>query len=229
MRVKVCGIKTVEDAIMAVHCGADAIGLLVGQRHVSEDFINIDLARDIVKKCPPFVSPVLVTHLIDPKEIAHIASQIGVTTIQLHSDCDVQSITSLRKIIPNIKLIKSFHITESEIIPVMRPFEAVVDAFLLDTINLVEDKVGGTGLTHDWNISRNIVQEVSRPVILAGGLNPENVADAIKTVTPFGVDANTGLRASNGFKDYAKVATFVSHAKLEFFKVRNLLYRKSFQ
>jgi len=229
MRVKVCGIKTVEDAIMAAHCGADAVGLLVGQRHVSEDFINIDLARDIVKKCPPLVSPVLVTHLNDPKEIAYLASQIGVTTIQLHSDCEVQSIISLRKILPYIKLIKNFHVTGPEIIQVIRPFEAVVDAFLLDTLNSVEGRVGGTGLTHDWNISRDIVREVSRPVILAGGLNPENVADAIRIVTPFGVDANTGLKASNGFKDCTKVATLVSRAKLEFFKVRNQLYRKSFQ
>ncbi|MCK5617257.1 phosphoribosylanthranilate isomerase [Candidatus Pacearchaeota archaeon] len=229
MRVKVCGIKTVEDAIMAAHCGADAIGLLVGQRHVSEDFINIDLARDIVKKCPPFVSTVLVTHLIDPKEIAYLASQIGVTTIQLHSDCDIQNIRSLRKILPCIKLIKNFHVTGPEIIPVIRLFEDVVDAFHLDTLNLADGKVGGTGLTHDWNISRDIVQEVSIPVILAGGLNPKNVAEAIKVVTPFGVDANTGLKASNGFEDCTEVATFAYRAKLEFLKVRNLLNREFFQ
>lgn len=222
MRVKVCGIKKVEDAIMAAHCGADAIGLLVGQRHVAEDFIKIDLARDIVKQCPPFVSTVLVTHLEDPKEIANLASQIGVSTIQIHSNCDVQSIISLRKILPNIKIIKNFHVTGLEMIPAMYPFVAVVDAFILDTLDSAGDRVGGTGLTHDWNLSSKIVRDIKCPVILAGGLNSDNVADAIRIVTPFGVDANTGLKDQNGSKDRKKVAAFVYNAKQEFFKTGNL-------
>lgn len=104
----------------------------------------------------------------------------------------------------------------------MRPFESVVDAFILDTQDLSNDKIGGTGLTHDWNISSEVVREVSRPVILAGGLTPENVADAIKIVKPFGVDANSGLKDSDGFKDNVKVINFVYRAKQEFFQVRNL-------
>ena len=98
----------------------------------------------------------------------------------------------------------------------------MVDAFILDTLDLANDKVGGTGLVHDWNISRKVVQEVSKPVILAGGLTPENVGEAIWFVKPYGVDASSGLKASDGFKDKTKVINFISRAKREFFNIRNL-------
>ncbi|MGB9941114.1 phosphoribosylanthranilate isomerase [Methanosarcina sp.] len=222
MRIKICGIKRVEDAIMAAYCGADAIGLVVGQKHNSDDFIDKDLARKIVKQCPPYISPVLVTELDDAEEISNLAHKIGVTSIQLHSDCTVDSIVSLRKILPHIKIIKNFHVNGFEVMQAMKPFESVVDAFILDTLDLANDKVGGTGLVHDWNVSRNIVKEVSKPVILAGGLTPENVGEAIRFVKPFGVDASSGLKDSDGFKDKRKVINFISRAKHEFFKVRNL-------
>lgn len=222
MRIKICGIKRVEDAIMAAYCGADAIGLLVGQKHNSDDFIDKNLAKKIVKECPPYTSPVLVTHLDDAEEISNLAHKIGVTSIQLHSECTVDSIISLRKSLPHIKIIKNFHVNELEVIHAMKPFESVVDAFILDTLDLANDKVGGTGLVHDWNISRNIVKEISRPVILAGGLTTENVGEAIRFVKPYGVDASSGLKGSDGFKDEMKVINFVYRAKHEFLKVRNL-------
>lgn len=222
MRIKICGIKRVEDAIMAAYCGADAIGLVVGQKHNSDDFIDKSLAKKIVKECPPYISPVLVTELDDAEEISNLAHKIGVASIQLHSDCKVDSIISLRKSLPHVKIIKNFHVNGLEVIHAMKPFESVVDAFILDTLDLANGKVGGTGLVHDWNISRNIVKEISRPVILAGGLTPENVGNAIRFVKPYGVDASSGLKDSDGFKDEMKVINFVYRAKQEFFKVRNL-------
>lgn len=222
MRVKVCGIKRVEDAIMAAYCGADAVGLVVGQKHNSDDFIDKHLAQKIVRECPPYISPVLVTELDDAEEISNLVHETGVTSVQLHSDCTVDSIVSLRKTFPHVKIIKNFHVTGPGVIRTMKPFESVVDAFILDTLDLANGKVGSTGLVHDWNISRNIVKGVSRPIILAGGLTPENVGEAIRFVKPYGVDASSGLKDSNGFKDETKVANFVHRAKHEFFKVRNL-------
>ncbi|WP_240664690.1 phosphoribosylanthranilate isomerase [Methanosarcina sp. MSH10X1] len=221
MRIKICGIKRVEDAIMAAYCGADAIGLVVGQKHNSDDFIDKDLAQKIVKECPPYISPVLVTELDDAEEISNLAHKIGVTSIQLHSDCTVDSIISLRKILPHIKIIKNFHVNGFEVIQAMKPFESVVDAFILDTLDLANDKVGGTGLVHDWNISRSIVKKISKPVLLAGGLTPENVGEAIRFVKPFGVDASSGLKDCDGFKDEIKLINFICSAKYEFFKVRD--------
>lgn len=121
MRIKICGIKRVEDAIMAAYCGADAIGLVVGQKHNSDDFIDKRLAQKIVKECSPYISPVLVTELDDVEEISYLAHEIGVTSIQLHSDCTVDNVISLRKIFPHIKIIKNFHVNDSEVIRFMKP------------------------------------------------------------------------------------------------------------
>jgi phosphoribosylanthranilate isomerase len=192
MRVKICGIRTIKDAKLTINCGADAIGLLVGQRHRSDDFISVELAKEICGICPPYVSPVLVTHLESPTEIYQLASKIGVHTIQIHSECQVPEIQALRQMLPFTKLIKNFHVTSNKLIDYVRSFESIVDAIILDTINLEEDRVGGTGMIHDWSLSAKIVQETSLPVILAGGLNPKNVADAIKLVKPYAVDVNSG-------------------------------------
>jgi phosphoribosylanthranilate isomerase len=223
MRVKICGIRTIEDARLAISCGADAIGLLVGQKHRSDDFISVELAQEIGKICPPYVSPVLVTHLEKATEIYQLASRIGVNTIQIHSECQLQEIKTLRQMLPFYKLVKNFHVTSNNLNDFIHPFESLVDAFILDTINLEEDRVGGTGITHDWNISAKIVQQISIPVILAGGLNPKNVADAIKFVKPYAVDVNTGVKNSEGFKDFKKVADFVRNSKIEFFRVSGLI------
>ena len=103
----------------------------------------------------------------------------------------------------------------------MQNFEAIVDAYILDTINLVENKVGGTGMTHDWSISSEVVKKTNLPIILAGGLNPDNVATAIETVRPFCVDVNSGVKDSRGFKEPKKLLAFINNAKVEFFKIRH--------
>jgi hypothetical protein len=110
-----------------------------------------------------------------------------------------------------------------KLIDYVRSFESIVDAIILDTINLEEDRVGGTGMIHDWSLSAKIVQETSLPVILAGGLNPKNVADAIKLVKPYAVDVNSGVKNYEGFKDLQKVTDFVHISKIEFFRVSGLI------
>ncbi|MDJ0509915.1 MAG: phosphoribosylanthranilate isomerase [Crocosphaera sp.] len=221
MRIKICGIKTVEDACLAIEQGADAIGLLVGKRHYSEDFISEDLAKKITKACPPYTSPVLVTHLKDWREIYNLATYISVTTIQIHSNCELDTVIRLQEKIPYIKIVKSLHANQLETHQNIEVFEDYVDAFIVDTINMEEGRVGGTGLTHDWNISKNIVEQTKCKVILAGGLNPDNIADAIRKVNPFGVDANSGLKNKEGLKDKKKISDFISKAKLEFIQLKN--------
>ncbi len=117
-----------------------------------------------------------------------------------------------------VKIVKSLHANHPQTYQIVKLFEDYVDAFIVDTANLQEGQVGGTGLTHDWNISQSIVKQTKCKVILAGGLNADNVADAIRKVHPFGVDANSGLKNQQGFKDKKKTSDFISQAKLEFFK-----------
>jgi phosphoribosylanthranilate isomerase len=219
MRIKVCGIRRVADAVAAARLGVDAIGLLVGQRHRSEDFLQADQAREIAAAVPPFVTPVLVTHVDDGEEVADLAREIGVSTIQMHSDCDVRTMALVRRRIPGCKIIRAVHATGDAAIDGMRELEEAVDAFVIDSVNVAEDRVGGTGLTHDWLLSRRAVSQSRKNVILAGGLRPGNVATAIAAVRPYGVDANTGLRDANGFKDYYKLASFAEQAKMAFFEL----------
>lgn len=214
MRVKICGIKSKDDALMAINYGADAIGLLVGQKHTSTDFIDIDTAKDIVQALPPFCSSVMVTHLVDTGEIIDLASKISVNTIQLHGDSSPNDAQLIKIALPYIKIYKAIHVTNENSVDGGKEFLPYVDAILLDTANASTGQVGGTGMTHDWSISKRIVETYDKPIILAGGLDPDNVTDAIKEVMPFGVDVNSGTKGESGYKDADKVRSFIRNAKL---------------
>lgn len=212
-RVKICGIQCLEDALLAVRLGADAIGLLVGQRHTSSDFLTPESARAITAALPPFCASVLVTHLNTTDEIAKLVETVQPNTIQLHGQSSPQVARDLRSLFPHLKLVQAIHMTDESSLQDAQPFEEVVDAILTDSVNQQTGQVGGTGLTHDWGLSRRLVETNSLPVILAGGLNPDNVAEAIAAVRPFGVDVNSGVKDSNGRKHSAKLAKFIETAK----------------
>jgi len=214
MKVKICGIMRAEDGINAISYGADAVGFLVGQIHHSRDFVKKEKAKKIVSQLPPFCSSVLVTHYHNVNDILSLAKYIGVTTIQLHGDSKPDDIKQIKKELPYIKILKSLHVFDQQSIEEGRQFIGFADAIILDTANKKTGQVGGTGITHDWDISRRIVEEYDIPVILAGGLSPDNVEEAIKTVKPFGVDVNSGVRAEDGLKDLAKLKSFIEKAKL---------------
>lgn len=213
-RVKICGVKRIEDALLAAELGADAIGLLVGRRHASTDFISPASAREIVLRLPPFVSPVLVTHVEDLDELRGLLDTLGVSTIQVHSQLSPDQIAVLRNEYPYLKVTKSYHVTDDASRAYGIAYRNAVDGFVLDTVNLASNQVGGTGKTHDWSISADIVTIYPDvPVILAGGLHPDNVAAAIAQVRPFGVDVNSGTKGPDGFKDPLKLKQFITRAK----------------
>jgi len=214
MYVKICGIRRHEDALIAAELGADAIGLLVGQRHNSPDFISAAVAREISRTLPPSVEAVLVTHITEVDEIERLLRQSGITAVQLHSEITADSVANLRTRFPDLKVFKSVHVISAESVRYPEGFSKVVDGFVLDTINVATDQVGGTGKTHDWSISQKIVTRYPEiPIILAGGLNSENVRSAIEYVHPFGVDVNSGTKGSDGFKDARKMREFILEAK----------------
>jgi len=214
MYVKICGIRRHEDALIAAELGADAVGLLVGQRHNSQDFISAGIARDISRGLPPSVEAVLVTHVEDIDELERLLQQSGITTVQLHGEIAPSFVERLRGRLPDLKIFKSVHVISADSVAYPEAFRKLVDGFVLDSINAVTDQVGGTGKTHDWSISRQIVTRYPEiPIILAGGLNSENVRSAIEYVHPFGVDVNSGTKAPNGFKDTRKMQEFIVQAK----------------
>ena len=142
--------------------------------------------------------------------------QSEITTIQLHSEIAPSSVEGLRGRIPHLKIFKSVSVISADSVAYPEAFKKLVDGFVLDSVNLATNQVGGTGKTHDWSISRQIVMRYSEvPIILAGGLNSENVRSAIERVRPFGVDVNSGTKAADGFKDPPKMEAFIAQAKHE--------------
>lgn len=211
MRVKICGIKKNEDALMAVEFGADAIGLLINTK--SANSIDENTAKGIVNRIPPFCSSVMVVTLTDTKEIIRLAKIISATTIQLHGEVIPSDIINIKNQLPYIKIIKTVHVLDSDSIEECRKYFDCADAILLDTKNILSGETGGTGLTHDWKLSREIVQKCPIPVILAGGLNPDNISEAIELVNPYAVDVQSGINKQDGFKDYSKMKDFIDKVK----------------
>jgi len=214
MRTKICGIRNMSDAQTAIRAGANAVGFLVGITHLAEDKISKEDAKEIISLLPPFVSTVMVTHLTDKKEIVELAEYLGVTTVQIHDYIPPSDVLFVKENLPFCKIIKAVHVIDKEkAFEMVKDFECVCDALLLDS--RTKDRLGGTGITHDWNISREIVAKSKVPVILAGGLTEKNVYDAVKKVKPFGVDVNSGVE-DNGWKSYEKVLKFVEDSKTAF-------------
>jgi phosphoribosylanthranilate isomerase len=211
LRVKICGNRTSDDLALAGRMGADAVGLIVGARHRTEDAVAPAAAAALLRDVPVFVNSVLVTHLLTAAEVLDLHQAVPASTIQLHDAITVAEVEAIRRVIPHIPLIKAVGVTDEGAIDVARHFEPYVDALLLDTHT--GDRIGGTGVVHDWSISRRIVANVNKPVILAGGLRPENLIEAIKAVQPYGVDVNTGVEFSNGEKDPDRVREFIQLAR----------------
>ena len=211
MKVKICGITSWDEAKLCIDAGADALGFLVGITHLAEDQVTCDEALKIIRKVPSSVSTVAVTHLTDAAEVIDMCRYLGVTAVQIHNVMSVDNVRHVRKELPSIKIIKAFHVDEQLSAETIKPFIDVVDAILFDT--RTEERLGGTGMTHDWNISSRISNQIGLPTILAGGLNSDNVASAIQKMPAlFAVDVNSGVE-TEGKKDFEKVKRFVQVAK----------------
>jgi phosphoribosylanthranilate isomerase len=213
-RVKICGIRSLADMQIAVQEGADAIGVLVGQLHSSSDFVPAKFAAEICASTPPFVTTVLVTHIEDTDAVLALADVVPSAAVQLHSDMSSTLLRALRRALAPRKVIAKISVEGPSAIERARELDHQVDAIVLDSINRTKDQVGGTGITHDWGISAQIVKHVSTPVILAGGLTPANVRDAIRRVQPWAVDVNSGVRNDGGFKDSNLIRAFIEGSKM---------------
>jgi len=210
VRVKICGIRSQEEADIAVAAGADAIGMLVGQVHASPDFISPDTAREICGALGPFVVPVLVTHLTDSDEIVELARQVPTWALQLHSDLSGTVLRQLRRRLTSRKLVGKISVEGPDSVGRAVEIAQFVDALLLDSCDRATNRMGGTGLVHDWKISAQIARQSRVPVILAGGLNSANVGEAIQLVRPWGVDVNTGVKGEAGEKSATRCRQFVT-------------------
>lgn len=207
VRVKICGVRCFADLQVVLAAGADGVGFILSARHRTEDEVSPELAAELVAAMPPFITSVMVTHLQEAAPIAAVALRVRPTTLQLHDTMPPGVIEALRATLPGIKLIQAIHVLSDSAIAEAVALEPLVDALLLDS--RTADRIGGTGQTHDWSISRRIVEACTKPVILAGGLTPANLASALASVRPAGVDVNSGVENPAGDKDPDRVHAFV--------------------
>ncbi len=198
IRVKVCGITNYQDASMAIELGVDALGFIFAP---SPRGIIPEEARDIIRAIPPFVQAVGVFVDEDPVTIRRIIRLCGLDLVQLHGD---ESPDFCHELMPNA--IKAFRLKDESSLSVIGPYRGRVRAILLDTY--VEGKKGGTGKAFDWSLAIK-AKGFQIPTILSGGLNPDNIAEAISLVKPFGVDVNSGIEAAPGKKSPALMTELI--------------------
>lgn len=210
VRVKICCIASAEEARLAVRLGAAALGLVSAMPSGPGVISEADIAR-IAATVPPPVATFLLTSRTDPAEIAAQQRRCRTTTVQICDRLPRGAHEQLRALLPGISLVQVIHVRDEASVDEAVRVAPVVDALLLDSGNqaLAVKELGGTGRTHDWSLSARIVQEAGVPVFLAGGLNPQNVADAVRAVRPFGLDLCTGVR-THGALDQGKLRRFMA-------------------
>jgi phosphoribosylanthranilate isomerase len=208
-RVKVCCITTPQAAELAIAAGADALGL-VGPMPSGTGIIDLETARDLAARVPPPVATFLLSCATRPEDLVAQARRVGPTTLQIVDAVAPAAYAVLRRELPALKLVQVLHVTGGRTLDEAVEVAPHVDALLLDSgvPDAPVRMLGGTGRVHDWSISRRIVEASPVPVFLAGGLTPGNVAEAIRTVRPFGVDLCTGLR-TEGRLDGTKLDAFM--------------------
>jgi phosphoribosylanthranilate isomerase len=201
VRIKICGITRLDDALLAARLGADALGFNFWPG--SKRYIDPDAAREIVDRLPPFVAPVGVFVNQPPTEVLFTAARAGIGTVQLHGDEGWDDVNGFA-----IPAVKALRVSGPESLADMHRYR--VRAFLLDAPS---KGFGGSGATFDWTVACEAAQRAT--VILAGGLTPENVREAIRAVRPFGVDVASGVERAPGVKDEEKLRRFIEAASEE--------------
>jgi phosphoribosylanthranilate isomerase len=201
VKVKICGITNIADALVAADAGADALGFVFCEQ--SPRGISIEAAAEIIRGLPPF--PVKVGVFVNaPTELVyHAIVQCGLNLLQFHGDeppgyCVQFGLMSM----------KAFRIRDQDSLTHLPKYDT--DAWLLDAY--VPDRLGGTGQSFNWELAVE-ARRLGRPIFLAGGLTPENVGEAVRLVKPYAVDVSSGLEAAPGKKDHEKVRAFIRQAK----------------
>ena len=200
-RVKICGITNSADAQAAVEAGADAIGFIFYEK--SPRYVALKTAAEISKALPPFIMRTGVFVDAPDEFILRAISEAGLTLLQFHGDEPPGFCTQF-----GLMSMKAFRMHGPETLPELPKY--ATDAYLLDAYS--STTIGGTGEKFNWDLAVE-AQQFGKPIFLAGGLTPENVAGAIRKVRPFGVDVSSGVESAPGKKDHAKVKAFIAAAK----------------
>ena len=213
--VQIAGIVDELEARMLVDSGVDLLGIPLGAPVHNENLTERDVAR-IAGDPACRGRVVLITYLDKAGDILLLCRNLEIGIVQLHGEIKSDEIARLRSMDPELRIVKSLVIGQSDIASQMEATGGLVDAFITDTFDEKTGARGATGMTHDWRKSRAIVQRSLLPVMLAGGLNHRNVARAIREVGPAGVDVHTGVEDARDRKVPELVRAFVAQARAAF-------------
>lgn len=203
-RVKVCGIMNSSDLLSALHAGVDAVGFVV-EIEESRHCLSARQAARLIEDVPVFTRSVAVIAPKSVDEAVALAAKTGADVLQVHGSLSPGDLRALKSMVHQ-RLIAAVAAGRDD----ARSLDGIADAILLDT--LADGKLGGTGRVHDWNSSAELARSLSVPVILAGGLGPGNVAEAIRRVRPYAVDVSSGTE-TDGKKDPEKILSFVREVR----------------
>ena len=201
IRVKICGITNTADAVAAVDAGAHALGFMFFP--ASKRNVSLDVAREIIRELPPFVSKVGVFVNASEELVREATNTSGIDTLQFHGEESAEFCAKF-----SLKVIKAFRIRDRDSLRECLNYQS--HAWLLDSY--VEGMQGGTGVTFNWDVAMKATR-FNRMVVLAGGLTVETVAEAVRKVRPFAVDVSSGVESAPGKKDHAKVRDFIAAAR----------------
>ena len=219
--IQIAGVIDNKEAQMLQNCGVKYFGFPLRLPVNKEDLSEED-AGEIVRNFSPRTESILITYLDKAEEILELAKKIGSNIVQLHGHISDSELIKLRELKPELNIIQSLIIgkhSEEELMNRINMISERVNAFITDSYNPQTGATGATGIVHNWQISKALVEASIKPVILAGGLTPENVYDAILTVRPACVDSHTGVEDKNGRKSKQKVTKFVKEALKAFHEV----------
>lgn len=210
LKIKICCISSLEEANIAIDCGASALGL-VSEMPSGPGVINNLLIKEIASNTPPCVDTFLLTSKQSAKDIIEQQKILKTNTIQICDRLIKGSYEEIKNSLPGIRIVQVIHVVDESSVEEAVEVSKYVDAILLDSGNqsLNIKELGGTGKTHNWELSKKIKTSISKPLFLAGGLNSSNVKEAIEKVQPYGVDICSGVR-TNGKLDRQKLELFIN-------------------
>ncbi len=215
MIIQIYAFTDVKTAVTAVEMGVDHVGFVAGKYDQVPAELSFKEAHEIVKALPPQTAPVALTMAVDLDEIMRMVEAVQPHIVHISSDVDLVNVEMMRELHERLdgqaRLMKAIPVENEASIAVAKAYAAVSDILLLDTKHADFPGVGATGLTHDWSVSRRIVETAGIPVIMAGGLTPENVGAAMQEIQPWAVDSNTStnVEGSNVDKDLTRIRAFV--------------------
>ena len=212
VKVKICGITNAEDAFAAIKLGADFLGFVV-EIFGADRIVEIEEARELFEQLHGNIPLVALTDLADAEKISDLCNFVRADAVQSVKELPTEEIAKLRQLMPALKIFKTIHVKDESALAEAKQFEKAVDFIVLDSKS--GRKLGGTGKKANWKIATKIAAQCGKPVFLAGGLTPQNVAKAIEQVKPFGVDVSSGVKMQNNKRkiDVNKLKKFIEKAK----------------